>query len=115
RPCTDFVAYADRLLQFVHHSGTFMRPVYAAARKIPVARSRVIFAEGEEERVLRAAQVLIDEHISRPVLVGRPAIIEHRLQRYGLRIKPGVDFLIVNPEQDPRYREYWEDYRQLMA
>jgi malate dehydrogenase (oxaloacetate-decarboxylating)(NADP+) len=115
RPIADFEAYAQRLQQFVYHSGTFMKPVFDAARKVPAARSRIIFAEGEEERVLRAAQVLVDEHIARPVLVGRPSIIETRLQRYGLRVRPGVDFTIVNPESDERYREYWEDYRQLRA
>ncbi|HKQ84576.1 MAG TPA: NADP-dependent malic enzyme [Steroidobacteraceae bacterium] len=115
RPIADFEAYTQKLLQFVYHSGTFMKPVFDAARKIPPAQSRIIFSEGEEERVLRAAQVLIDEHIARPILVGRPAIIETRLQQYGLRLKAGVDFTIVNPESDRRYREYWEDYRKLRA
>ncbi|MET0986936.1 MAG: NADP-dependent malic enzyme, partial [Steroidobacteraceae bacterium] len=115
RPIADFEAYTQRLLQFVYHSGTFMKPVFDAARKIPPAQSRIIFSEGEEERVLRAAQVLIDEHIARPILVGRPAIIETRLQYYGLRLQPGVDFTIVNPESDHRYREYWEEYRNLRA
>jgi malate dehydrogenase (oxaloacetate-decarboxylating)(NADP+) len=115
RPIEDFDAYVQKLKQFVYHSGTFMKPVFDAARKVPPSQSRVIFCEGEEERVLRAAQVLIDEGIARPILVGRPAIIEERLRRYGLRLKPGVDIILVNPESDERYREYWEEYRRLRA
>jgi malate dehydrogenase (oxaloacetate-decarboxylating)(NADP+) len=115
RPITDMDAYLLRLQQFVYHSGTFMKPVFAAARKVSADRSRIIFAEGEEERVLRASQIVVDEGIARPVLIGRPAIIESRIQRYGLRLKVGKDFTIVNPEHDERYREYWQEYRQLMA
>ena len=115
RPITDMDAYVQRLQQFVYHSGTFMKPVFTAARKAPPERSRIIFAEGEEERILRAAQILVDEGIACPTLVGRPAIIENRLQRYGLRLKPGKDLIIVNPEHDVRYREYWEEYRSIMA
>lgn len=92
-----------------------MKPVFAAARKIPPERSRIIFAEGEEERVLRAAQVVVDEGIARPILVGRAAVIENRLKRYGLRLELGRDLLIVNTEQDARYAEYSEEYRRLMA
>ena len=87
RPIADFDAYRQQLQRFVYHSGTFMKPVFAAARKVPAERSRIIFAEGEEERVLRAAQILIDEGIARPILVGRPAVIESRLKRYGLRLQ----------------------------
>ncbi len=115
RPIADMDAYAQRLQQFVYHSGTFMKPVFAAARKVPPERSRIIYAEGEEERVLRAAQIVVDEGIARPTLIGRPAIIESRIQRYGLRLKPGKDLTIVNPEHDERYREYWEEYRRIMA
>ena len=115
RPIADMDAYLLRLQQFVYHSGTFMKPIFTAARKVPPERSRIIFAEGEEERVLRAAQIVVDEGIARPVLIGRPAIIENRLQRYGLRLKANKDFTIVNPEFDERYREYWEDYRRLMS
>jgi malate dehydrogenase (oxaloacetate-decarboxylating)(NADP+) len=115
RPIEDFDAYAQKLQRFVYHSGTFMKPVFAAARKIPAERSRIVFAEGEEERVLRASQVMVDEGVARPILVGRPAIIEHRLKRYGLRLKHGQDFLIVNPEHDERYAEYWQEYRALMG
>jgi malate dehydrogenase (oxaloacetate-decarboxylating)(NADP+) len=115
RPIADFDAYGQKLQQFVYHSGTFMKPVFDAVRKVARSRSRIIFAEGEEERVLRAAQVLVDERIAYPILIGRPPIIENRLQRFGLRIKPAQDFMIVNPEHDERYREYWEDYRKLRA
>jgi malate dehydrogenase (oxaloacetate-decarboxylating)(NADP+) len=115
RPIEDFDAYVQRLQRFVYHSGTFMKPVFAAARKIPPERSRIIFAEGEEERVLRAAQVVVDEGIARPILVGRTAVIESRLKRYGLRLELGKDLLVVNTEQDARYAEYSEEYRRLMA
>jgi len=115
RPIEDFDAYVQKLQRFVYHSGTFMKPVFTAARLIPPERSRIIFAEGEEERVLRAAQIMVDDNIARPVLVGRQAVIEHRLKRYGLRLRPGEDFLIVNPEHDARYAEYWEEYRSLMG
>ncbi|HEY5809694.1 MAG TPA: phosphate acyltransferase, partial [Povalibacter sp.] len=115
RPITDMEAYSLRLQQFVYHSGTFMKPIFAAARKVPPERSRVIYAEGEEERVLRAAQIVVDEGIGQPILIGRPAIIEGRIQRYGLRLKAGKDFTIVNPEHDERYREYWSEYRQIMG
>ena len=115
RPITDFDAYASKLQQFVYHSGTFMQPVFAAARKIPPNRSRLAMAEGEEERVLRAAQILVDEKIARPVLVGRRAVIEKRIAQYGLRLVLDEQFTIVDPERDDRYREYWEEYRSLMA
>ena len=115
RPIADFDAYRQQLQQFVYQSGTIMKPVFSAARKAPPERSRVVYAEGEEERVLRAVQILIDEKIVKPILVGRPAVIEERVQRYGLRIKPGVHFDIVNPEHDDRYREYWSEYHHIMA
>ncbi|ULQ47213.1 NADP-dependent malic enzyme [Flagellatimonas centrodinii] len=115
RPIDDLDAYRERLQQFVHHSGTLMKPVFAAARRAPPERKRIVFAEGEEERVLRAVQVVVDERVARPVLVGRPAVIESRIARYNLRIKAGEHFEVVNPEYDPRYREYWEDYRDRMA
>ncbi|TAJ53107.1 MAG: NADP-dependent malic enzyme [Nevskiaceae bacterium] len=116
RPISDHEAYRQKLQQFVYHSGTLMKPVFAAARRVEVAqRSRLIFAEGEDERVLRAAQILVDEKIAQPVLVGRPEVIAQRLERYGLRLKQGEHYSVVNTENDPRYREYWEDYRQLRA
>src|SRR5262249_12881020 len=115
RPLADLVAYRQRLQQFVYQSGTFMQPIFAAARRVPPERARIAFAEGEQERVLRAAQILVDEKLARPILIGRPAVIEKRLQRYGLRIKRDVDFTIVNTENDERYRDYSEQYRKLMG
>ncbi|TJY59776.1 NADP-dependent malic enzyme [Sinimarinibacterium sp. CAU 1509] len=115
RPITDFDAYRERLQQFVHHSGTMMKPIIAAARKVEPERKRIIFAEGEEERVLRAVQVLVDERIANPILVGRPAVIQKRIHQAGLRLREDVDYRIVNVEDDPRYREYWQDYHRLMA
>jgi malate dehydrogenase (oxaloacetate-decarboxylating)(NADP+) len=111
RPIEDFDAYRSNLEQFVYRSGNFMKPIFAAARR--AATKRVVYAEGEDERVLRAAQVVIDEGIAQPILVGRPAVIESRIQKLGLRIKPGVDFEVVNPERDDRYRVYWQAYHRL--
>jgi malate dehydrogenase (oxaloacetate-decarboxylating)(NADP+) len=92
-----------------------MQPVFAAARRVPKEHSRIIFAEGEEERVLRAAQILVDEKLGRPILIGRRAVIDKRIQKYGLRLKRDEHFTNVDPENDPRYREYWEDYRKRMG
>ena len=103
RPIADFDVYQDKLQRFVFRSGFIMRQIYQAARKAP---GRVIFADGEDERVLRAAQALIEEKMATPILVGRPSVIETRLKRYGLSIRPGTDFQITNPEDDPRYRDY---------
>lgn len=115
RPLPDLRAYRDQLRQFVHHSGTLMKPMFAAARDASSEHKRIAFAEGEDERVLRAVQTLVDEGIARPTLVGRPAVIEHRIQRERLRLKEGEHYTVVNPEHDSRYREYWEDYRSLQA
>jgi len=115
RAIADFDAYRQQLQQFVYQSGTMMKPVYAGARAVSPERSRIIFAEGEDERVLRAAQIMVDEKLARPVLVGRPGVIEERLRRYGLRLKLGEHLTVVNTEHDPRYREYWEDYHQIMG
>ncbi len=114
RPITDFDLYAQQLSEFVYHSGLLMKPVFSAA-KAAQTKNRIVFAEGEDERILRATQVIVDERLARPILVGRPAVIERRLERFGLRIKPGADFDLVNPENDPRYREYWEEYHRLAA
>ena len=111
RPIVDFDAYRDSLQQFVYHSGMIMKPLFSAAKE--AARRRVVYAEGEDERVLRAAQVVVDEKLAFPILIGRPAVIERRLERYGLRLRPGTDIEVVNPESDPRYREYWEEYYRL--
>ncbi|WP_265518760.1 NADP-dependent malic enzyme [Nitratireductor luteus] len=104
RPITDMDAYLDRLNRFVFRSVLIMKPVFSAAKA--AGRKRVIYADGEDERVLRAAQVVLEEGIAEPVLIGRPQVIETRLKRYGLRIRPDKDFAIVNPEDDPRYRDY---------
>ncbi|MBL0372123.1 NADP-dependent malic enzyme [Rhizobium sp. KVB221] len=113
RPIEDFEAYLDQLNRFVFRSGFIMKPIFAAAKV--AQKKRVIFAEGEDERVLRAAQVLLEEEIARPILIGRPSIIETRLQRYGLRIRPGVDFELVNPQDDPRYKDYVDEYFSLVG
>ena len=110
RPIQDMEAYIDRLQQFVYRSGTFMRPLFQLAKKAPDDRKRIVFAEGEEEKVLRAVQVVIDEKLARPILVGRPAVLEQRIQKFGLRLKPGIDFEVINPDFDTRYRDYWETY-----
>jgi malate dehydrogenase (oxaloacetate-decarboxylating)(NADP+) len=115
RPIADLDAYRLSLERFAYQSGTFMKPIFAAAKAPAERRARIIFAEGEDERVLRAAQVLVDESIARPILVGRRGVIESRLSRYGLRLRPDADFGIVNPERDDRYDEYWREYRRLMA
>ena len=112
RPITDFDAYRDSLQQFVYHSGMFMKPLFAAAKQVT---RRIIYAEGEDERVLRAAQVVVDEKLAFPILVGRPSVIERRVELYGLRLKSGIDFELINPEQDQRYRDYWQEYYRLTA
>ncbi|MEO1380799.1 MAG: NADP-dependent malic enzyme, partial [Pseudomonadota bacterium] len=104
RPIEDRDAYLDRLNRFVFRSGLVMKPIIAAAQQAPM--QRVIYADGEDERVLRAAQIALEDKIATPILVGRPEVVETRLQKFGLRIKPGVDFELVNPQSDPRYREY---------
>ncbi len=113
-PIEDFDAYRQQLQQFVHQSGTMMKPVYAAARKAAPERSRIVFAEGEDERVLRAVQILVEEQLAQPVLVDRPAVLESRIKRFGLRLKLGEHFTVVNPEQDERHREFWTEYHRLM-
>ena len=113
RPIKDMAAYTDRLQQFVYHSGTVMKPVFAIAKKAPPEKKRIVFAEGEEERVLRAVQVVIDEDLAKPILVGRPAVLEQRIQRYGLRIRPEHDVEVINPERDERYRSYWETFLSM--
>ncbi len=112
RPIKDWNAYHEQLMQFVYQSGLIMRPVFAAAKADP---KRVIFAEGEDERVLRAVQVIVDEGLARPVLIGRPDVIQTRIKRYGLRVTAGKEFEIVNPESDARYREVWTEYHQMMG
>ncbi len=104
RPIDDFDAYIDKLNRFVFRSGLVMKPVFSIAKGAQA--KRVIYADGEDERVLRAAQVVLEEGIAEPILIGRPNVVDVRLKRYGLRIRPGVDFELINPEDDPRYRAY---------
>ncbi len=111
RPITDLDAYRERLNGSVFKSALIMRPVFEAARS---ASRRIIFAEGEDERVLRCANAMLEEMTDKPILIGRPEVIERRSERAGLPIRPGVDFEIVNPENDPRYRDYWQTYHRLM-
>ncbi len=113
RPITDWDAYNARLAEFVDQTGVGMRAIFQAARQ--ARGKRIIYAEGEDERVLRAAQIVVEERFARPILIGRLSVIEHRLQKAKLRIRPGVDFDIVNPESDERYRECWTAYHQLMV
>ncbi len=104
RPIAEMDAYVDRLNRFVFRSGLVMKPVFSAAKSAETRR--VVYADGEDERVLRAAQVALEEGLAQPILIGRPYVVEARLVRYGLRIRPGTDFELVNPEDDPRYRDY---------
>ncbi len=110
RPIADFDAYRERLNQFVYQSGQIMRPLFAAAKKAP---RRVVYAEGEEERFLHAAQLVVDEGIARPILIGRPDVIDVRIERLGLRLRRDQHFDVVDPGNDPRYREYWSEYYRL--
>lgn len=115
RPIEDMDAYRESLQQFVYQSGTIMKPVFQLARSAAPEQKRIVFAEGEEERILRAVQIVVDEKIAKPILVGRPAVINQRITRYGLRLSAGEDFTVVNPEHDERYRDYWQTYHKMMA
>ncbi|MEO7762687.1 MAG: NADP-dependent malic enzyme, partial [Casimicrobiaceae bacterium] len=110
RPITDFNAYRMQLMQFVYHSGMTMRPIFDAAQQAP---RRVVYAEGEDERVLRAVQVVIDEGLAKPILIGRPEVVFSRVENMGLRIKPGTNCELVDPENDPRYAEAYREYHAL--
>jgi malate dehydrogenase (oxaloacetate-decarboxylating)(NADP+) len=112
RPIVDFDAYRDRLNSFVYHSGFVMKPVFAAAKKAP---RRVVYCEGEDERVLRAVQAVLDEGLAQPVLIGRPDVIGKRIEKAGLRLVMGRDFEVVNPDSDPRYKELWQGYHDIMG
>ncbi|MCR5866461.1 MAG: NADP-dependent malic enzyme [Aquincola tertiaricarbonis] len=112
RPIADIEAYRQSLTRFVYQTGMVMRPVFAAAKALP---ARVAYAEGEDERTLRAVQIVLDEGLAKPILIGRPAVIAMRIERAGLRLKPGVNVEVVDPENDNRYRAYWEDYQRLMG
>ena len=111
RPIADLEAYRQHLQSFVYASGTTMRPIFSVARK--AEKKRVAYAEGEEERVLRAAQIVVDEGLAKPTLIGRPEIIAQRILKFGLRLREGVDYDIVNTEYDDRFRDFWQTYHQL--
>jgi malate dehydrogenase (oxaloacetate-decarboxylating)(NADP+) len=117
RPIADLEAYRQSLSRFVYQTGMLMRPVFAAAKAAVVAKkaARVVYAEGEDERTLRAVQVVLDEQLAQPILVGRPEVVKMRIERAGLRLQAGRDFLLCDPENDPRFRSYADDYRKLMA
>jgi malate dehydrogenase (oxaloacetate-decarboxylating)(NADP+) len=112
RPILDMDAYRQKLQSFVYASGTMMKPIFAAAKL--ASRKRVAYAEGEEERVLRACQIVVDEGLARPTLIGRPAVIAQRIEQFGLRLKEELDYDIVNVEQDLRYRDFWQTYHRMM-
>ena len=111
RPIADLDAYRERLQGFVYASGTTMKPIFAAARR--ALKKRIAYSEGEEERILRAAQIVVDEGIARPILIGRPAVIAQRVEKFGLRLKEGLDYDVVNVEMDHRYRDFWQTYHRL--
>ncbi|ROZ64444.1 NADP-dependent malic enzyme [Ramlibacter sp. WS9] len=111
RPIQDMDAYREKLQSFVYASGTTMKPIFTAAKA--ALKKRVVFCEGEEERVLRACQIVVDEGICRPTLIGRPAIIAQRVEKFGLRLREELDYDIVNVEQDHRYRDFWQTYHQM--
>ncbi len=111
RPIADLDAYRERLKSFVYASGTTMKPIFQLAKR--ALNKRVAYAEGEEERVLRAVQVVVDEGIARPTLIGRPVVMAARIQKFGLRLKEGLDYDVVNVEQDERYRDFWMSYHRM--
>ena len=111
RPIQDMQAYRDRLQSFVYASGNTMRPIFAAAKS--ATRKRVAYSEGEEERVLRACQIVVDEGLARPTLIGRPAIIAQRIEKFGLRLREELDYDVVNVEHDARYRDFWQTYHRM--
>jgi malate dehydrogenase (oxaloacetate-decarboxylating)(NADP+) len=111
RPIADMEAYRERLQNFVYASGTTMKPIFTAAKR--GLKKRVAYSEGEEERVLRAAQIVSDEGLARPTLIGRPAVIAERVEKFGLRLKEGLDYEVVNVEEDHRYRDFWQTYHRM--
>lgn len=110
RPINDMQGYIERLKHFVYQSGTFMQPIFQVAKSAPADKKRIVFAEGEDERVLRAVQIIVDENIAVPILVGRPAVIEKRIAKFGLRLSMEADFQVINPEYDERYRDFCQTY-----
>jgi malate dehydrogenase (oxaloacetate-decarboxylating)(NADP+) len=117
RPIADLEAYAEQLQHFVYHSGAFMKPLFSAARQLvrDGGKARIVFTEGEEERVLRAVQVIVDEKLAHPILVGRPQVLLSRIEKYGLRLRLGQDVEVTNPEYDERFHQYWTTYWELMC
>src|SRR5690606_13527834 len=115
RPIDDLEAYVGQLEQFVYHSGTFMKPLFSAAKRLvrDGGKARIVFTEGEEERVLRAVQVIVDEKLARPILVGRPQVLMARIEKYGLRIRLGQDVEVTNPEYDERFHQYWTTHWEM--
>jgi len=111
RPIDDFHAYTDRLTQFVYHSGIIMKPVFLAAKQNP---KRVVYCEGEDDRVLRAVQIVVDEGIARPILIARPNVLNERIEKAGLRIRPHQDFEVLDPNADSRIEGYWKQYYEIM-
>ncbi len=109
-PIADMAAYRQQLNEFVYHSGLAMKPIFVAAKQKP---ARVVFCEGEDERILRAVQTVCEEGVAKPILIGRPEVVEKQLERHGLRVRPGEHFELVNPDSDPRYKELWQDYYAL--
>jgi len=112
RPIADLASYRESLQRYITHTGIFMRPVFDTAR---ASTKRVVYAEGEDSRVLRAVQTVVDEGLARPILIGRPGVIAMRIQKDGLRLAPGTDFELIDPEDDPRFKDYWSDYHALMG
>jgi len=117
RPIANLDAYTEQLQQFVYHSGSFMKPLFAAAKKQvrEGGKTRIVFTEGEDERVLRAVQVIVDEKLARPILVGRPEVLLARIEKFGLRLRLGEDVEVTNPEYDERFHQYWTSYWELMC
>ncbi|MVW79557.1 NADP-dependent malic enzyme [Bordetella sp. 02P26C-1] len=117
RPLNDLEAYVEQLQQFVYHSGAFMKPLYSTAKSFvrDGGKARIVFTEGEDERVLRAVQVVVDEGLAKPVLVGRPAVLAARIEKYGLRLRLGEDVEVTNPEYDERFHQYWTTYWEMMC
>jgi len=111
----DMDAYVQSLNEFVYQSGIIMKPVFTMAKRVPIEQKRVLYAEGESELVLRAVRAVVDENLARPVLIGRPAVIDMRIEKCGLNLKAGRDFDVVNVESDARYRELWQEYYRLMG
>ena len=115
KPIDDFDAYRQRLQQFVYHSGTLMKPVFVTARTVASEWRRIILCEGEDERVLRAAQITVDAKLAKPILIGQPKAIEQSIRNQGLRLRAGEHYTVVDPEDYDRHDEYWTDYQKMAA